>query len=479
MKKAVSFVLAMLMVASLFTVTSAETLDPFTAFVGDDADLYHVTSTSFATVNDDPKGVDGQYMAQHFVPAEETISGAMLRLKYGGGQGTMHLEIREGDANGQAIFQKDVEIVALGNVAAWYTFDFGETVTVTPGQKYALTFWLSSKSTGAVCIAVGSFTCNEGLDLWRHKRFEHSSGDNPYGTLYEEKDLPLKTTGYTVGFEILTPNKMAAMKVDEMISALPQKITVNDEEAIVNCVAAYGALNGDAKALVMKLDDLNAAMDALNTAKEQYAKDLEAATKVEDQISALVSPSDITLAHEQAVLEAKESFDALTATQKELVSQATKEKLSQAVSAVQMVVDSREASRVEALIEALPTPTDVTLDDIQAIAQAGDAFNALTDDQKALVNQDLVEKLTAVIAVVEEWKQYNMGDLNADQAVNAKDALLALKFAVNKATPSYIQFFVADIDANNSINAKDALEMLKFAVGKPSALDQYYAPPIM
>ncbi len=58
------------------------------------------------------------------------------------------------------------------------------------------------------------------------------------------------------------------------------------------------------------------------------------------------------------------------------------------------------------------------------------------------------------------------GDNNHDNAVNAKDALIALQLAVNKieSTPGLVQ--VTDVNGDTVVNAKDALEILKKAVGK-------------
>ncbi len=473
MKKIISLLLAMMMVCSLVTVAFAD--DPFTSFVGEDVELFHIANLSCQTMDDDPNAIHTQYLAQHFVPAEEVLSGVKLRLLFGDGTAVMHFEIREGDANGEAIFTKDVEFTAQGNVKAWYTFDFGETVTVTPGQKYAVTFWLASKSTTSFCIAVGSYECNEGLDLWRHKRFETDYS----GTRFEPADLPLKITNYTVGFEILTPAKMAAEEVDRMITALPAKITVKDEETVNGVVAAYEALSDEAKACVMNLDKLNASVDALAAAKEQYAKDLEEVAKVEELILNLPDPAFVIEADAEAVADVQGTYNALTKDQKALVAPQAVEKLNGVVAALKVFLDNKAVAEVEDMISALPTPTDITLGDMGDILAAEEAYNNLTQDQKALVNQELAEKLAQTLAEMNTWGEYTMGDVNKDGKVDAKDALIALKISVNKITPLYIETIVADADANGKVDAKDALEMLKFSVDKPSVLDQYYMPPIM
>lgn len=463
MKKFISLVLAVMMVCTLFTVALAE--DPYTSCEGEDVELFHIANVDCATLDDDTNAIHMQYLAQHFVPAEASLSGIRLRLLYGDGKGVMHFELREGGANGKAVFTKDLEFAAQGNVKAWYTFDFGETVTVTPGAKYALSFWLTSKTTGSFCIAVGSYDCREGLDLWRYKRFETDYS----GKRFEAENVTLKKTGYTIGFELLTPDKMAAMEVDAMISALPSKITLSHEEAIVNCVTAYGALSEGAKGLVTKLDKLNAAMEALDVLKQQQEENQRLIEDWELQLRAM-DPETVTASDEPTVRSLRNEYNGFTKEQKALITSEAIEKLE----ALEQAVDAVLAGEVEAMIEALPTPTDITFDHVEAILTASLAYEGLTDAQKALVSADAVEKMNQIAAVMEDWGRYKMGDVDADGEVTAKDALVALKVAVQKETLNYIQFMVADIDASDKVDAKDALEMLKFAVEKPSLLDEFY-----
>ncbi len=63
-----------------------------------------------------------------------------------------------------------------------------------------------------------------------------------------------------------------------------------------------------------------------------------------------------------------------------------------------------------------------------------------------------------------DWFYY--GDVDGDEAVNAKDALAVLKYAVGKTLFSEVQMILADPTDDGEINAKDALDILKYAVGK-------------
>ncbi len=64
----------------------------------------------------------------------------------------------------------------------------------------------------------------------------------------------------------------------------------------------------------------------------------------------------------------------------------------------------------------------------------------------------------------------DLGDINGDKTINAKDALVALKYAVGKCVLTPQEVILADVNKDNFVNAKDALEILKYAVGKPSCL---------
>ncbi len=66
-----------------------------------------------------------------------------------------------------------------------------------------------------------------------------------------------------------------------------------------------------------------------------------------------------------------------------------------------------------------------------------------------------------------DWLYY--GDVNADNAINAKDALSVLKNAVGKEEFTDVQKTVANVNGDDAINAKDALDILKYAVGKLNA----------
>ena len=61
---------------------------------------------------------------------------------------------------------------------------------------------------------------------------------------------------------------------------------------------------------------------------------------------------------------------------------------------------------------------------------------------------------------------YVLGDINGDTKIDAKDALMALKFAVGKAELTDVQKLAGEVDGKEGINAGDALQILRFSVNK-------------
>ena len=61
---------------------------------------------------------------------------------------------------------------------------------------------------------------------------------------------------------------------------------------------------------------------------------------------------------------------------------------------------------------------------------------------------------------------YRLGDVNQDEKIDAKDALLVLKYAVGKTVLTDHQIQAAEVTGDGKIDAKDALEILKYAVAK-------------
>ncbi|MBR4282331.1 MAG: dockerin type I repeat-containing protein, partial [Clostridia bacterium] len=60
----------------------------------------------------------------------------------------------------------------------------------------------------------------------------------------------------------------------------------------------------------------------------------------------------------------------------------------------------------------------------------------------------------------------NMGDVDENGTINAKDALKVLHASLDKITLEGNTFGYADVDGDNEITSTDALILLQFIVGK-------------
>ena len=236
----------------------------------------------------------------------------------------------------------------------------------------------------------------------------------------------------------------AANGVSNTISALPAAadITLDNAQAVADAKAAYDALTDDQKALVPA-----ETVNKLNAAVAKIA-DLTAAKTVSDTISALPAAADITLENAQAVADAKAAYDALTSYQKALVPAETVSNLNAAVA---KIADLTTANTVSDTISALPAAADITLDNAQAVTAAKAAYDALTDDQKALVPADTVNKLNAAVAKIADLTAANTvsGTISAlpdfsNVTTDNKAAIEAARAAYNALTADQKALVSAD-----------------------------------
>ena len=184
-------------------------------------------------------------------------------------------------------------------------------------------------------------------------------------------------------------DKKAAGLVDEAILAIAETVSLDDEEDIIAARAAFDALTETQKALVTKitlLEDKETAIINL--------KNIAAAVAVDNLINAI--PATVVLSHKTQIEGARAAYNALTPTQKTLVTKLTVlETKESALSALQN--DANKAKTVEDKITALPAT--ITLNNENAILAARGSYDVLTESQKALVpNLAILEAAEAKIA---------------------------------------------------------------------------------
>lgn len=170
-------------------------------------------------------------------------------------------------------------------------------------------------------------------------------------------------------------DKAAAEAVEDKISAIGT-VTMDSKAAIDEARAAYEELSDTQKNLVSNYQLLSQA-EAAYAELVKTAADEAAAKVVDDKINAI---GTVTLDSEKKIVEAREAYDALTDVQKALVT--NREKLFAAEKKLVELKDQDAADAVEAKIAAIGT---VTLNSEAKIKAAREAYNALTDTQKALV----------------------------------------------------------------------------------------------
>ena len=180
-----------------------------------------------------------------------------------------------------------------------------------------------------------------------------------------------------------------------------------------------------------------------------------AADPVIASINAL--PETITLADEDAVVAARTAFDALTASQKALVTNI--DILETAEDTIESLKNMPEnVANVIAMINALPEASAITEDDRADVEAARAAYNALTDDEKALVGADVLAKLEAAEAALPPiGDDITYGDVNDDDKVDAADALQCLQHSVELIKLEGDAFTAANVDLDDDVDASDAL----------------------
>lgn len=200
-------------------------------------------------------------------------------------------------------------------------------------------------------------------------------------------------------------NQAAAEKVIADIAAIGpiDEITLESAKQIQKARAGYDALNKYAQYIVEYAKPVNyyTLLDAevklkelQDAAAEQERIDRAAAAAVDNLIDAI---GEVTLESKQAIETARAAYDNLTPTQKTYVTKL--DTLTAAEAAYKALVDRKAADDVTEKINEIGK---VTLESKTAIEAARAAYNALTNDQKLLVeNYDVLTAAEAELARLE------------------------------------------------------------------------------
>ncbi len=503
------------------------------------------------------------YAAQTFVPGKADLYGVKVPLNLTQGNATAHVEIRS-EVNGTVLAANDVVITSQGNGKFWYELPLKNKLTVNPGQKYYMVYYLTARDSGSVCIVYGSDVGAGGaaypgysskLNGGSLTSLSSGVGNVIYG-------FEVMTTAASGGSTTTPTNFVAWEEEGSPVTHLGLSTAISTDgnwnnyryiaqEFVPESADLYGAkvavnlTQGDATFHVEIRSDLNGAALASNdvtvtsqgnarhwydlplkrkltvtpgqtyylvyylTARDPasvcvvYGSDLGAdgavhpgyVWKMADGGNVNFSAGqknlifcfaiyDIALVEPNPADEVGERIDnipddfgldyeeELTSIREAYNALTDEEKallsnLAVLEAAEQRLADMKAADVVVKQIAAL------TQGDAEAIAAARAAYEDLTDAQKGFVT-NLAELEAAEEALKPEPPVFEgrYGDVDGNNKSDAADALEVLKSVVGKITLNDMQTEAADVSDDGRVTAEDALFILKFVVGK---IDHYPA----
>ena len=211
-------------------------------------------------------------------------------------------------------------------------------------------------------------------------------------------------------------DRKAAQSVTDMINALPQPIKLEDKASVEAARAAYNNLTADQKKFVSvgtlkKLTDAEAEIVRL----EKERDDKAAAAVVEKLIANI---GTVTIESKPTIDTARNAYDKLTEAQKKFVSNYGV--LTAAEAKYEQLVNQAAADHVKELVESL---TPVTLNSGNAIKAARKAFDALTPEQKKLLDPKTEGKLVAAENEYKVLIKDNADEMAAKEVENKIAAL--------------------------------------------------------
>lgn len=96
------------------------------------------------------------------------------------------------------------------------------------------------------------------------------------------------------------------------------------------------------------------------------------------------------------------------------------------------------------------------------------ASQSITSAPKAIATKDAngaLSPITKPNVTDDPYGGYELGDVNGDGKINAKDATLVMQYAIDLIELSDMQIARANVNKDNAINAKDATLILRYAIG--------------
>ena len=288
------------------------------------------------------------------------------------------------------------------------------------------------EQTQAVVDAIAQLNAKNYWDVTIDQREAVEAASALYAQLDDNQKALMDNSNYYVLYRCEVMYVVAA-EAEALIVALPEAdaVTEADADAIVEAKKTFDNMGESEKMIERTPSGLqNSQIEKLVTEESRAklnADLLKIAEMVAAKITALPEPAAVTDENKDAVVAAHELFAKLQDSNSKapwgtkLTNGMT---AAEAAIVTQDLVDKVEAAAVVVEIAALPA--EVTADDVAAVAAAQAAYDALTDDQKALVPAESASKLEAaedaMVQVVDAMIKAAAESGNADDVAAARAA---------------------------------------------------------
>lgn len=251
-------------------------------------------------------------------------------------------------------------------------------------------------------------------------------------------------------------------KLQEAVALLPD---LDKAQTVRSKITGLGDISTFTLEMQTVVQNVRAAYDTLTSAQKRYVESamLERLVSAEEKIAELLqidhvrqlieNIGTVTLEKKADILEAETAYESLTAEQKAYIGTETVALLQAAKATLaeleETLSDQEKAAAVAAIINSLGEVTYADKDKVQA---AKTAYDALTDAQKAYVEDNVTYLLTAALIRIADMEQAanvtmlinNLGevtDADKDRALAAKTAYDAL----TDAQKAYVEESVTDL----------------------------------
>ncbi len=353
------------------------------------------------------------------------------------GQQKIYFDYQGGKENTKLLFtQKDGKLAVLPGTTkenyhfdGWYTEKDGgtqislETIFTESCKLYA--HWLDNvQYVEKLISAIGEVEltdeCKERIDAARAAVDALSEEDKVNVSNYEV------LTAAEAEYARLVKeaeDKAAAKAVDDLIAAIGEvKLTEECDAKIKAARKAFNALTPEQKAFVKNEKVLTDAEAEYQKLFDQHKAD-EAAAKAVDEAVAKLAP--VTLESGNAVKAARKAFDELTPAQRKLLKPETENNLKAAEAEyARLVKEAEDKAAAKAVDEAVAKLAPVTLESGNAVKAARKAFDALTPEQKKLLDTKTEDKL---VAAENEYKKLVKEDADKKAAKEVEDKIARLQ----------------------------------------------------